>query len=220
MDTMIDLTVIIIAIWSLVLGIRRGLVVQLCHLAGLYIAIVAASRYAPTVGGIFLDDPGKATTAGFALIVAVAMLAVWIIAPLLRSIVVWRPVRQIDALLGGAAGVVTALLVVGTLFSVFDRANLDPTSISTETIRNNPDAVRRYIETGDADGHEIFAHKWVDYPTLESSLTFYPLVRFSDAVCPSLRSIDMQLREAAETYFEQYVDGRMPSATTDDNGER
>ncbi len=220
MDTMIDLTVIIIAIWSLVLGIRRGLVVQLCHLAGLYIAIVAASRYAPTVGGIFLDDPGKATTAGFALIVAVAMLAVWIIAPLLRSIVVWRPVRQIDALLGGAAGVVTALLVVGTLFSVFDRANLDPTSISTETIRNNPDAVRRYIETGDADGHEIFAHKWVDYPTLESSLTFYPLVRFSDAVCPSLRSIDMQLREAAETYFEQYVDGRMPSAATDDNGER
>lgn len=217
---MIDLTVIIITIWSLVLGIRRGLVVQLCHLAGLYIAIVAASRYAPTVGGIFLDDPGKATTAGFALIVAVAMLAVWIIAPLLRSIVVWRPVRQIDALLGGAAGVVTALLVVGTLFSVFDRANLDPTSISTETIRNNPDAVRRYIETGDADGHEIFAHKWVDYPTLESSLTFYPLVRFSDAVCPSLRSIDMQLREAAETYFEQYVDGRMPSATTDDNGER
>ncbi len=217
---MIDLTVIIIAIWSLVLGIRRGLVVQLCHLAGLYIAIVAASRYAPTVGGIFLDDPGKATTAGFALIVAVAMLAVWIIAPLLRSIVVWRPVRQIDALLGGAAGVVTALLVVGTLFSVFDRANLDPTSISTETIRNNPDAVRRYIETGDADGHEIFAHKWVDYPTLESSLTFYPLVRFSDAVCPSLRSIDMQLREAAETYFEQYVDGRMPSAATDDNGER
>lgn len=220
MDTMIDLTVIIIAIWSLVLGIRRGLVVQICHLAGLYIAIVAASRYAPTVGGIFLDDPGKATTAGFALIVAVAMLAVWIIAPLLRSIVVWRPVRQIDALLGGAAGVVTALLVVGTLFSVFDRANLDPTSISTETIRNNPDAVRRYIETGDADGHEIFAHKWVDYPTLESSLTFYPLVRFSDAVCPSLRSIDMQLREAAETYFEQYVDGRMPSAATDDNGER
>ncbi len=217
---MIDLTVIIIAIWSLVLGIRRGLVVQICHLAGLYIAIVAASRYAPTVGGIFLDDPGKATTAGFALIVAVAMLAVWIIAPLLRSIVVWRPVRQIDALLGGAAGVVTALLVVGTLFSVFDRANLDPTSISTETIRNNPDAVRRYIETGDADGHEIFAHKWVDYPTLESSLTFYPLVRFSDAVCPSLRSIDMQLREAAETYFEQYVDGRMPSAATDDNGER
>lgn len=217
---MIDLTVIIITIWSLVLGIRRGLVVQLCHLAGLYIAIVAASRYAPTVGGIFLDDPGKATTAGFALIVAVAMLAVWIIAPLLRSIVVWRPVRQIDALLGGAAGVVTALLVVGTLFSVFDRANLDPTSISTETIRNNPDAVRRYIETGDADGHEIFAHKWVDYPTLESSLTFYPLVRFSDAVCPSLRSIDMQLREAAESYFEQYVDGRMPSAATDDNGER
>lgn len=217
---MIDLTVIIIAIWSLVLGIRRGLVVQLCHLAGLYIAIVAASRYAPTVGGIFLDDPGKATTAGFALIVAVAMLAVWIIAPLLRSIVVWRPVRQIDALLGGAAGVVTALLVVGTLFSVFDRANLDATSILTETIRNNPDAVRRYIETGDADGHEIFAHKWVDYPTLESSLTFYPLVRFSDAVCPSLRSIDMQLREAAETYFEQYVDGRMPSAATDDNGER
>ncbi len=217
---MIDLTVIIITIWSLVLGIRRGLVVQLCHLAGLYIAIVAASRYAPTVGGIFLDDPGKAATAGFALIVAVAMLAVWIIAPLLRSIVVWRPVRQIDALLGGAAGVVTALLVVGTLFSVFDRANLDATSISTETIRNNPDAVRRYIETGDADGHEIFAHKWVDYPTLESSLTFYPLVRFSDAVCPSLRSIDMQLREAAESYFEQYVDGRMPSATTDDNGER
>lgn len=217
---MIDLTVIIITIWSLVLGIRRGLVVQLCHLAGLYIAIVAASRYAPTVGGIFLDDPGKATTAGFALIVAAAMLAVWIIAPLLRSIVVWRPVRQIDALLGGAAGVVTALLVVGTLFSVFDRANLDATSILTETIRNNPDAVRRYIETGDADGHEIFAHKWVDYPTLESSLTFYPLVRFSDAVCPSLRSIDMQLREAAETYFEQYVDGRMPSAATDDNGER
>lgn len=215
---MIDLIVVLIVIWAVVIGMRRGLVVQLCHMVGLYLSIIVASRYASAVGGIFLEDEGSAATVGFCLIVVVAMLAVWIVAPMIRSVVVWRPVRQIDALTGAAVSVAAVLMALGALFSVFDKANIDTESISVETLRDNPDAVRRYIETGE-EARCLFRHKYVDFATLDSSLTFRPLVDLGDALWPQLSEIDSAVRSAADDYMQQLIDGRVPSQILSDDAE-
>ena len=123
---MIDIAVLICVVWALVLGIKRGFVVQLCHLIGLYMALLFAPKFATPVGSLFMDDPGKAYLAGFILIVAAAMILIWIIAPLIKAIVVWKPIKGIDALLGAALNVVTTIIVIAALFSIFDRINLSP----------------------------------------------------------------------------------------------
>ncbi|MDE6139420.1 MAG: CvpA family protein [Alistipes sp.] len=215
---MIDLTVVLIVIWAVVMGMRRGLVVQLCHMAGLYAAIIVASRYASAVGGIFLHDDSSAAAVGFSLIVAVVMLAVWIIAPMIRSIVVWRPVRHVDAVTGAAVSVAAVLMALGALFSVFDKANVDTESISAETLRENPDAVRRYIETGEPV-RELFRHKYVDFSTLDKSLTFGALVRLGDALCPQLSEIDRAVRSAADEYMQRTIDGCVPLQNRSDDAE-
>ena len=75
---MIDVIVIIALVWAFILGIKRGLVVQLCHLIGLYMAMLIAPRFASNVGSLFMDDPGKAYLAGFVVIVAAALLLIWV----------------------------------------------------------------------------------------------------------------------------------------------
>lgn len=215
---MIDLAVVLIVIWAVVMGMRRGLVVQLCHMAGLYIAIIVASRYAAAVGGIFLRDESSAAAVGFCLIVAVVMLAVWIAAPMIRSVAVWRPVKPVDTVTGAAVSVAAVLMALGALFSVFDKANVDAESISVETLRDNPEAVRRYLETGE-EARELFEHKYVDFATLDRSFTFYPLVRLGDALWPQLSDIDRAVRAAADEYMQRNIDGYIPSQTLSNDAE-
>ena len=83
----IDIIVAILAVWMFILGLRRGFIVELCHLVGIYAAVLLAPKFATQVGSLVMDDPGKAYLAGFFLIVACAVLLIWIIAPLVRMIV-------------------------------------------------------------------------------------------------------------------------------------
>lgn len=215
---MIDLIVVLIVIWAVVIGIRRGLVVQLCHIVGLYAAIIVASRYASAVGGLFLSDEASAATLGFCLIVVVVMLAVWIVAPMIRSVVVWRPVRHVDAVTGAAVSVAAVLMAMGALFSVFDKANIDTSSIDVETLRNNPEAVRRYLDTGD-EARDLFRPRYVEFSTLDDSFAFYPLARLGDALWPQLSLIDSAVRSAADEYMQRNFDGYVPSQKTSGDAE-
>ena len=123
---MIDIAVIICVIWAFILGLKRGLVVQLCHLIGLYMAMLIAPRFASDIGSLIMDDPGKAYLAGFILIVAAARILIWIIAPIIKAIIIWKPLKGGDAVLGGALNIATAVIVIAALFSIFDRINLSP----------------------------------------------------------------------------------------------
>ena len=129
----LDIIVAVGAVWAFILGLRRGVIIQLCHLIGLYTAILLAPRFATEVGSLVMDDPGKAYLAGFSLIVAGALLIVWIIAPILRTIIVWEPIRPIDATLGGVLNLATMVVVTASLFAIFDRINLG-TEIRQESL--------------------------------------------------------------------------------------
>ena len=56
----IDIVLIAFALIALIVGWRKGFIVQLLQLIGLYIAVLIAPDFANEVGEIFTDDPGLA----------------------------------------------------------------------------------------------------------------------------------------------------------------
>ncbi len=211
---MIDIIVIICVVWALVLGIKRGFIIQLCHLVGLYMALLFAPTYATEIGSLVMDDPGKAYLAGFILIVAAAAVLVWIIAPMIKAIVVWRPIRGIDALLGAVLNVALVTVIIAALFSIFDRINISP-NIRQEALAEIVDShsegdIRERVTAlsqADIDGEmrQYFEHKYIDYETLDESICFYPLARLGTELIPSIRIIDETIRSEAERAINEQI---------------
>lgn len=212
----IDIVVAILAVWLFILGLRRGFIVELCHLVGIYAAVLLAPKFATQVGSLFMDDPGKAYLAGFFVIVACAVLLVWIIAPLVRMLVVWKPIRFFDSLLGGILSLATLVVVVASLLAIFDRVNLG-TEIRNDKLgemfveyegRENELVEKlRKLNEGDVDGEmrEFFHHKYISYETLAGSMTYFPLVRFGTAIAPTIKQIDGYIREEADKAIREQI---------------
>ncbi|MBO5697591.1 MAG: CvpA family protein [Alistipes sp.] len=212
----IDIVVAILAVWLFILGLRRGFIVELCHLVGIYAAVLLAPKFATQVGSLFMDDPGKAYLAGFFVIVACAVLLVWIVAPLVRMLVVWKPIRFFDSLLGGILSLATLIVVVASLLAIFDRVNLG-TEIRNDKLgemfveyegRENELVEKlRKLNEGDVDGEmrEFFHHKYISYETLASSMTYFPLVEFGVRIAPTIKQIDGYIREEADKAIREQI---------------
>lgn len=211
---MIDAVVIIALVWAFILGIKRGLVVQLCHLVGLYMAMLIAPRFASDVGSLFMDDPGKAYLAGFIVIVAAALLLIWVIAPIVKAVVVWKPIKGIDTVMGGVLNIATSLIVIAALFSIFDRINLSPNIKQDklfEMVQSHDEGdIKEKIlalSQADIDGQmrEYFEHKYISYETLDKSISFFPLAKFGTRAIPTIKHFDSKIREEAERTINQQI---------------
>jgi uncharacterized membrane protein required for colicin V production len=211
---MIDIAVIICVIWAFILGLKRGLVVQLCHLIGLYMAMLIAPRFASDIGSLIMDDPGKAYLAGFVLIVAAALILIWIIAPIIKAIIIWKPLKGVDAVLGGALNIATAVIVIAALFSIFDRINLSPNVKQeklVEMVENNKEGdIKEKIMSlseADIDGEmrQYFEHKYISYETLEKSKTFFPLAKIGTQLIPTIKNFDSIIRQEAQKTIDKEI---------------
>lgn len=211
---MIDVVVIIALVWAFILGIKRGLVVQLCHLVGLYMAMLIAPRFAFDVGSLFMDDPGKAYLAGFVIIVAAALILIWVIAPIIKAVVVWKPIKGIDTVMGGVLNIATSLIVIAALFSIFDRINLSPNIKQDklfEMVQSHDEGdIKEKIlalSQADIDGQmrEYFEHKYISYETLDKSISFFPLAKFGTRAIPTIKHFDSKIREEAERTINQQI---------------
>lgn len=211
---MIDVVVIIALVWAFILGIKRGLVVQLCHLVGLYMAMLIAPRFASDVGSLFMNDPGKAYLAGFVIIVAAALILIWVIAPIIKAVVVWKPIKGIDTVMGGVLNIATSLIVIAALFSIFDRINLSPNIKQDklfEMVQSHDEGdIKEKIlalSQADIDGEmrEYFEHKYISYETLDKSISFFPLAKFGTRAIPTIKHFDSKIREEAERTINQQI---------------
>ena len=211
---MIDVIVIICVEWAFVLGLKRGLVVQLCHLVGLYLAMLIAPMFATEVGSLIMDDEGKAYLAGFIIIVAAALILIWILAPIIKAIVIWEPIKGIDTVMGGVLNIATTLMVVAALFSIFDRINLSPNIKQEkliEMVENNTagDIRSEIMALSEADidneMREYFEHKYISYETLDKSICFFPLARFGTKAIPSIKRFDETIRREAERAIDRDI---------------
>ena len=198
----IDILLLIVACVALLYGWRKGAVVLLLQLVGIYVAILLAPDYADDVGAIITEDQGLAYLLGYAAIILGAWIVLWIIAPLFRKILFFDALRKVDSLLGMAFSFLATGVIVSVLLSLFVTANigvirtdkvleLGSSGLTTEQVEEYTDM----IERKDKNLRDFFEPKYIDYETLDESKFFYPLANFGEEVFPSLKVVEQQMME-------------------------
>lgn len=207
----IDIILIAIALIALVAGWRKGFIVQLLQLIGLYVAILFAPDYAGAIGENFSTDPGLAYLIGYGIIILGVWIFVWIIAPLFRKLLLFDFLKKIDSLLGMALAVVATGLITAVLCSLFTTANIG--EMRAEKVLElgsqglTPEMVEEYadmLENRDARVREYFEPKYIDYETLDESILFNELAKFGEEVFPELEEIEEEVLEWALTVKSEY----------------
>lgn len=213
----IDIILLICAIWAFALGLKRGLFVQLCHIIGIYLAVLIAPDFALEVGELIFDDPSKAYITGFALIIVVSILLVWIIAPLLRHIIVWQPIRAIDVIFGGTLNLATMVIITAVLLSLFDQINLGAeirqesfADLMQEYKGRDTELQERIASLDDRETRESMReylnHRYISYETLQKSRVFFPLAKLGTRLVPTLKDVDKQIRGEVDDVLEDMFD--------------
>jgi len=153
--SIIDICIILLAVWALVTGWRHGFIRQLCSLAAIVLGIIAASRFGYPLGKAFGCDDTTAAAAGFVVIFFVSLLAVGILARLLRRITHLAGLGSWDIVLGILLGEAKLLVILGVLFSSFNAINRNYTIVKKSTLDRSvlyapvskvPEAVFPFLE--------------------------------------------------------------------------
>ncbi len=126
--------VLLVALWN---GWRRGFILQVCSLAAVVIAIWLAAHFGAATGEALRIDPAYAPAAGFTAVLVAAVLAVAVLARLLRKIFRFAGFGPLDILLGILAAVVKYMLLLSVLFAAIDRFNVDYALIPAETVASS-----------------------------------------------------------------------------------
>lgn len=200
----IDILILIVACASLFYGWRKGAIVLFLQLMGIYLASLLATDYADNVGSIFTDDPGLSYFVGYLVIIVGVWALIWIIAPLIHKLLVFKALRKFDSLIGMFFSFLTTIVIVSVMLSLFETANvgqvradklleLGGSGLTMEEIKVYADK----IENKDRSLQEFFEPKYVEYETLEESAFFYPLADFGAGICPGLKDVQHQILEWA-----------------------
>ena len=207
----IDILLLILACVALLYGWRKGAVVLLLQLVGIYMAILIAPDYADNIGAYVTDNQPIAYIIGYVAIILAAWILLWIIAPLFRKILFFDALRSIDSLVGMIFSFLGMAVVMSVLSSLFVTANIG--EVRTDKIlelskMDLSDAeIEEYadmIERKDINLRDYFEPKYLDYKTLDESKFFYPLVDFGAAICPSLDEAQLKMMEWTLNTVDKY----------------
>lgn len=200
----IDISFAVLAILSLILGWRKGFVVQLIQLIVLYAAILLAPEFADSVGEIFTDDRSLTYLIGFVAIILVSWVVIRIIAPLFRKILLFGLLKKFDSLFGMVLSFFTMVIIVSVICSLFVTANIGQMradkvmELGAQGI--DADTMEEYVEMfedKDLRVRDFFEPNYVSYEVLDESLLFNHLVDIGDVICPELEDIQEEILELA-----------------------
>lgn len=200
----IDILFAVLAILSLILGWRKGFVVQLIQLIVLYAAILLAPEFADSVGEIFTDDRSLTYLIGFVAIILVSWVIIRIIAPLFRKILLFGLLKKFDSLFGMVLSFFTMVIIVSVICSLFVTVNIGQMradkvmELGAQGI--DADTMEEYVEMfedKDLRVRDFFEPNYVSYEVLDDSLLFNHLVDIGDVICPKLEDIQEEILELA-----------------------
>lgn len=198
----IDIILLIVMCVALLYGWRKGAIVQLLQLAGIFLAILLAPDFADEVGAIFTEDTGLAYLLGYGAIIIGAWVVLWIIAPLFRKMLFFDALRSVDSMLGMLFSFIATIIIVSVLFSLFVTANIG--EIRSDKIlelgtsgltASEIDAYAEMIESRDESLRDYFEPKYIDYELLDESKFFNPLANFGATIFPELKEAQMRIME-------------------------
>lgn len=126
--------VLALAVWN---GWRQGCIVQLCGLAGLIVAVWLAARFGPEVGRLCGFDESVAVPAGFAIVLLAALCVAALLGRSIRKLLHFAGLGFADVVLGIAVAIVKYLVLLGVLFTAFDRLNADFRFVEPQTLERS-----------------------------------------------------------------------------------
>ena len=123
--------VLLVAVWC---GFRRGVILQVCSLAGIGVGVWLAGRQRAGGRGVVAPPGALGAAGGFVTVLVVVILAVALLGRLLRKLFHFAGFGVPDVVLGIVVSVAKYLLVLSVLFSVFDTLNADYSLVGRRTI--------------------------------------------------------------------------------------
>lgn len=198
----IDIVLLIVICVALIYGWRKGAIVQLLQLVGVYLAILLAPDFADEVGAVFTEDAGLAYLIGYGVIIIGAWIVLWIIAPLFRKMLFFDALRRIDSMLGLLLAFIATIVITSVLFSLFVTANIGDIRsdkiLELGTSGLTAAEIEEYaemLESRDESLRDYFEPKYIDYKTLDESKFFNPLVEFGEDIFPGLEKAQREIME-------------------------
>ncbi len=153
----IDIVVCIIMLFAIFNGWRRGFIIQLCSLVGLYVGIWLGTHYGESIGKLLHFSDKYAAIGGFAIIFIVVLILVAILSRLGRGLFKIVGLGIFDVLLGAAFSVIKYALILSVLFSTFNRINKDLKIVEDKSLENS----LTYSPLVDLSSKIIPSLKWV-----------------------------------------------------------
>lgn len=126
--------VLVLAVWT---GWRQGFVLQICSLAGLVAAIWLAAHFGAEAGRWLKLDESVSEAGGFVTVLIFVVILVAIGARVLRKVCHFAGLGVADIVLGVAVAALKYILLLGVLFSAFDKLNEDYSIVGPQTIEHS-----------------------------------------------------------------------------------
>lgn len=118
-----DIITLLVALWAIISGWRKGLILQLGSLVGIVLALFFASRYAEQVGSFLHLSEAWIKPGGFIAVALLTLLLIALTGRLLRSLFQAAGLGVVDILLGIAISLAKWLLLLSALYSAFATLN-------------------------------------------------------------------------------------------------
>ncbi len=198
----IDIIYIVALLIAIIIGIRQGLITQIFMLIALVTTALVAPTVAAPLGLMFTDNELLAFTAGFGIMLLGAVVLVWLIAPLIKRLIIGKTLSRINSFLGACIAFATTVLLLGVASTIFNTANIgDPNTEKIEAYVNecsngqSEEELREGIDNlGDilnkrASMREFFKPRFVEYKTLNESVLFEYFMWVGDNICPEIEEL-------------------------------
>ena len=221
----VDIIIIVALLFAIILGVRQGLITQICTL----IAVITTACIAPTIaapiGLIFFDkeNPTLAFTVGFIILILGAVLLVWLIAPLLKKLVIGKTLGRINTLAGACVALVCMTLLLSVGSTMFNTANIgEPDTEKIEAYINecnngqSEEELKESINNlGDilnkrSSMRDYFKPRFVEYEILDESRLFEYFIWVGDNICPEIEEIKnittAEVEELVKENFTESID--------------
>lgn len=201
----IDIIIGILLLLAVIIGIRQGLLTQICYL----IALIATLRIAPDVatpiGSWLSDDEVTAHIIGFCIMLLGAAILVWLIAPLLKKLLFWDVLRKINALLGAIVSLATTTILLSLLCTTINTTNLgDIDRKKMEELIHTCDSdemlaseINRVLDR-DIAMRYYFEPRFIEYKTLDESCLFSKLLWVGDNIYPYISTLHSNIADIEE----------------------
>lgn len=133
----IDIVTLLVLLWAVIAGWRRGVILQLCSLAGLGLSIYLAIHYGAAAGRALHFGDEWAVPGGFIVVALLTLIAVTLIGHLLRKIFHFAGLGVLDILLGILISLVKWLLLLSVLYTAFAALNRSTGLVEERSLRTS-----------------------------------------------------------------------------------